>query len=69
MSTLSDFRKAKDDFFKNDDQSPLDRSQKRTFVGLHYYPENLALCFDSPLEKADEPEHIVLATSTGDEQE
>ena len=69
MSELTDFRKTKDDFFKNDHQSPFDGQQKKTFNGLHYYPENPALRFDIPLEKAAEPEHVIMATSTGDQQE
>jgi uncharacterized protein (DUF1684 family) len=69
MSELTDFRKTKDDFFKSDPQSPLDGQQKRTFTGLNYYPENRDLRFDLTLEKIAKPEHIVMATSTGDQQE
>lgn len=69
MSDLTDFRKAKDAFFKNDTQSPLSREQKKTFNGLRYFPENADLCFEVTLEKAASPQHIVLATSTGDQQE
>jgi uncharacterized protein (DUF1684 family) len=69
MSELTDFRKTKGDFFKNDHQSPFDSQQKKTFNGLHYYPENPALCFDIPLEKVAEPEHVIMTTSTGDQQE
>ena len=69
MSELTEFRKIKDDFFKNDPQSPLDRAQRSTFSGLNYYPENPYLHFDVALEKAEKPEHIIMATSTGDQQE
>lgn len=69
MSELTDFRQVKDDFFKNDSQSPLDFSQKKTFAGLHYYPENPSLRFDLSLEKTEAAERIIMATSTGDEQE
>ena len=69
MSELTDFRKAKDDFFKNESQSPLDFTQKKTFAGLNYYPENPQLRFDLLLEKSGAAEHVVMATSTGDEQE
>ena len=69
MSGLSDFRKAKDDFFRNDPQSPIDRAQPRSFTRLNYFPENPDLRFDLPLEKNEKPELIVMATSTGDEQE
>jgi uncharacterized protein (DUF1684 family) len=69
MSELKAFRKAKDEFFRNDPQSPLDHSQKVSFNGLKYYPESQELRFDLALEKAEEPEQIIMATSTGDEQE
>ena len=69
MSELTDFHKAKNDFFKNDLQSPLSHDQKNVFTGLNYYPENSQLRFDLALERAEKPEHVVMATSTGDEQE
>jgi len=69
MSELTDFREGKDDFFKTDPQSPLSLAQKRTFTSLNYFPENLQMRFDVPLERTEKPEHIVMATSTGDEQD
>jgi uncharacterized protein (DUF1684 family) len=69
MSELSDFRKAKDDIFKIEPQSPLDRQQQKTFAGLNYYPENPDLRLDLDLEKVPEPEQVILPTSTGDQQE
>jgi len=69
MTDLSDFRNDKDEFFRTDPQSPLDRGQQETFTGLNYYPENPDLRFDLRLEKVENPEPIVMATSNGDEQE
>lgn len=69
MSVLEDFRKAKDDFFKNDFQSPLGPQQKRDFSGLNYYPENPALRLELSLEKADSSRPVVLQTSTGEARE
>lgn len=69
MSELTDFRKAKDVFFKTDDQSPLSREQRKTFTGLRYFPENPNLRFEVSLEKTAAPERVAVATSTGDEQE
>lgn len=69
MTELTDFRKAKDEFFKEDLQSPLDVEQKRLFKGLHYFPEDHAFRLSVPLEKVAEPTSLFLATSTGDEQE
>jgi uncharacterized protein len=69
MSDLSELRKAKDDFFKNNSQSPFDRSQQKTFMGLSYYPENPDLRFILDIEKMEKPDQITMTTSTGDEQE
>jgi len=69
MTELTDFRKAKDEFFKEHYQSPLDAQEKAAFSGLKYYPENPALVFDLELEKYSKPEQIIMPTSTGDQQE
>jgi uncharacterized protein (DUF1684 family) len=69
MSTLDHFRKDKDDFFKNDEQSPLSAEQKRNFKGLNYYPENPSLRLELKLEKAAKPTPIILQTSTGEIRE
>lgn len=69
MSTLEDLRKEKDDFFRDHHQSPLTAQEKRTFTGLHYYPENPSLSLQLPLEKLEVPRPVVLQTSTGDVRE
>lgn len=69
MSDLTDFRKAKDAFFKEHYQSPLDTQEKAAFTGLKYFPENLDLRFDLELKKNPSPERITIPTSTGDQQE
>jgi uncharacterized protein (DUF1684 family) len=69
MTELIDSRNEKDAFFKNDPQSPLDSSQKATFTGLHYFPENQAVRLNVNMETYPEPKQITMATSTGDEQE
>jgi uncharacterized protein (DUF1684 family) len=69
MTDISELRIAKDYFFKTDSQSPLNHSEQKTFRGLKYYPENPELRFTLPLETLKDPEHMVLTTSTGDEQE
>lgn len=69
MSILEDFRKQKDDFFKNDTQSPLTAAEKRAFEGLHYYPENPALRLELELEKLPALAPVILQTSTGDARE
>lgn len=69
MIALEQFRKDKDDFFKNDSQSPLSGEQKREFSGLKYYPENPSLRLELQLEKASMPTPVILQTSTGEARE
>jgi uncharacterized protein len=69
MSALDEFRKDKDDFFKNDPQSPLAADQKRAFAGLNYFPETPSLRLELPLEKVPLPKPVVLPTSTGEARE
>jgi len=69
MSSLEQFRQEKDEFFKTSRQSPLTAEQKREFGGLRYYPENPSLRLELKLERFLQADSVVLATSTGDEQE
>ena len=69
MSDLDDFRRAKDDFFARDPQSPLTREQKSTFTGLHYFPENPDLSLEAAVEVFPESQPVEMQTSTGDVQE
>jgi uncharacterized protein (DUF1684 family) len=69
MSTLTEFRQEKDEFFKTSRQSPLTPEQKQAFNGLQYFPENPALRLELALERFPQPTAVVLATSTGDERE
>ena len=66
MSTLSDFRAEKDQFFASHPQSPLTSSQKREFKGLKYFPENEALRLVVQVEEFESPETVEIQTSTGD---
>lgn len=68
MTSLAQFRKSKDQFFKQHPQSPLTHEQRRAFTGLNYFPENPALDLVLPVEKFPKPETITIQTSTGDEQ-
>jgi len=68
MTQLSDFRKEKNDFFKNHPQSPLTAEQKRAFAGLSYFPENPALRLEVKVEEFKEKETVQMQTSTGDVQ-
>jgi uncharacterized protein (DUF1684 family) len=68
MTDLDFFRHDKDDFFKNDMQSPLTREQKKTFAGLTYFPENPALRLEVAVEPSQTKDAIQMQTSTGDAQ-
>lgn len=68
MSELEEFRKEKDSFFSKDPQSPLTETQKATFKGLHYFPENKALAFEAKVEEFTDKNVIQMQTSTGDVQ-
>jgi uncharacterized protein (DUF1684 family) len=68
MSELLEFRREKDEFFRNHFQSPLTREQKMTFQGLNYFPENKDLILDVQVEEFDPKETIEMQTTTGDTQ-
>jgi hypothetical protein len=68
MTELETLRLAKDDFFRQDTESPLTAEQRRNFAGLSYFPEDPNLRLEiSPLE-FPKGERITMQTSTGDEQ-
>ena len=66
MSELEDFRREKDQFYRDDPHSPLLARQRKTFSGLNYYPENAALKLVVERELFEEPELVEMQTSTGD---
>ena len=68
MTSLSDFRKMKDDFFIQDDQSPLTADQKKAFKGLKYFPPNPALNLEISVEEFPDKQRIEMLTTTGDIQ-
>ena len=69
MSELDDFRAEKDEFFGTHPQSPLTREQKQDFKGLNYFPENDALRLDVEVELLNDPQPMMMQTSTGGVQE
>ena len=70
MSELTEFRAEKDAFFREHPSSPLTASQRGTFQGLSYFPENRELVVGTSLETdgVDRDETIVMQTTTGGEQ-
>ena len=65
MPALDQFRAQKDDFFQHDWQSPLTADQRKSFIGLKYYPENPALRFTLPIDLHPDPAIVTMQTSTG----
>ena len=68
MSEITDFRKAKDQYFGGDQNSPLTNAQRNRFRGLEYFKENVDLQFVLGVEEFpnDAKDLIQMATSTGD---
>ena len=65
MSDLQEVRKAKDLFFQEDHNSPLDHGQRHDFEGLKYYPENPDLRFIIEVIPFQEQEEVQIQNSTG----
>jgi uncharacterized protein (DUF1684 family) len=69
MSTLERFRQEKDQFFKDDQNSPLTQEQKLVFSNLSYFPENPDLRLEIAMERVDPPVNVNMITSTGDRRD
>jgi uncharacterized protein len=69
MSELDAMRAEKDEFFKHHFQSPLTHEQKRDFRGLNYFPEDEALRLEVQVEPLNDPNPLLMQTSTGGVQE
>lgn len=67
---LLNFRKRKDEAWKNERESPLTEEQKREFKGSNYFPPNPHLSFRLELDKniPDVGRQVVIKTTGGDEQ-
>ena len=67
MTEITDFRKAKDQYFGGDQNSPLTNAQRNRFRGLDYLEENAGLQFVLGVEEFpnDAKDLIQMATSTG----
>lgn len=64
-SDLTEFRKAKDEFFGTNHQSPLTDQQQSNFPGLSYFDEDGGFRYEVEVEEFDEKELIEMQTSTG----
>lgn len=67
---LLEFRKQKDEAWKNDKDSPLTEEQKKNFKGLNYFAPNSDLSFELELDKniPDAGREVVIKTTGGEEQ-
>ncbi|MBI2337563.1 MAG: DUF1684 domain-containing protein [Candidatus Levybacteria bacterium] len=67
---LLEFRKQKDEAWKNDKESPLTEEQRRDFKGLDYFPANPDLSFELTLDKnlPDVGKEVIIKTTGGEEQ-
>jgi uncharacterized protein (DUF1684 family) len=68
MANLNEFRKMKDEFFAEDDQSPLTVDQKKSFTGLNYFPPNPELDLVVKVDEFANKEQIKMQTTTGEVQ-
>ncbi|SEO68990.1 hypothetical protein SAMN05216388_10176 [Halorientalis persicus] len=62
-------RRQKDRYFGEDPRSPIPEDERADFDGLDYFPVDPAYRFEVELEAYDEPERVVVGTSTDGEQE
>lgn len=67
MTSIEEFRSAKDHVFAHDPASPLPAKDHTGFGGLAYYPPNRALIIEAQMEKPQAGGDLVMPTSTGDE--
>jgi uncharacterized protein (DUF1684 family) len=67
-SRLTRFRQHKDEFFKRDDDSPLDADQKKRFRKLAYFAENPALDLVAPLDRATAGTPLMTLTTRNEER-
>lgn len=70
IKKILEFRKQKDEAWKNDKESPLTDEQKKEFSGLNYFPLNPNLSFELELDKSfpDVGKEVVIKTTGDDEQ-
>ncbi|MFC4541326.1 DUF1684 domain-containing protein [Halosolutus amylolyticus] len=62
-------RAEKDQYFGESRHSPLPPDEREEFDGLAYYPIDADYRFELPLERYDDPERVVVGTSTDGERE
>lgn len=68
MRELLALRQEKDEYFRDDHDSPIPQGERATFVGLRYFPPDFALRVEAQVERLPLSEPIVMATSDGSER-
>lgn len=66
--TIETQREQKDRYFSENPQSPIPPAERGSFDGLEYYPIDDGYRFELTLHRYDEPERVVVGTSTDGEQ-
>ncbi|AGN02419.1 hypothetical protein L593_12400 [Salinarchaeum sp. Harcht-Bsk1] len=61
-------RAAKDEYFGSNPHSPIPAPEREGFDGLSYYPPEESLRYELELHEYDDPDEVVVGTSTGGEQ-
>jgi hypothetical protein len=69
MTQLDEYRKLKDQYMKQELESPLTPEQREAFTGLEYFSENPDLRLELSIEEFPEKTVIEMQTSTGDIQQ
>jgi uncharacterized protein (DUF1684 family) len=69
VSSLDDFRRAKDTWFRQSAESPIPPGEREAFNGLSYFPERPDLRLAVRPERYEAPESILMQTTAGDVQE
>ncbi|MDA4125600.1 MAG: DUF1684 domain-containing protein [Thaumarchaeota archaeon] len=65
---LSRFREEKDKFYLTGHDSPLPFGEKPRFTGLKYFDPDPSYRFEAKLQRASNPDAVIMATSKGTRQ-
>jgi uncharacterized protein len=63
---LQSERRAKDQFFRTGEQSPVPAALRSQFQGLEYFPANTGLRYQARLNRYPQPQSIRIGTNTGE---
>jgi uncharacterized protein len=69
VDSLTGVRHFKDEWMKNDENAPLHPDDRERFEALEYYPVDPNMVFRTRLHRYDDPDRIMIGTTSGDERE